>query len=86
MLVIVDFGMGDMTMQAAHVLLEVIDRRMHLGALVVTSQYPTDQWHGFFPDPTLADAILDRIVHQAHRLALKGESMRKLQARKRMQE
>jgi DNA replication protein DnaC len=52
---------------------------------LITSQYPTDQWHGLFPDPTIADAILDRVVHQAHRLQLKGESMRKLRAAKRMQ-
>jgi DNA replication protein DnaC len=78
--------MGDISTQAAQILLDIIDRRMRTGALLITSQFPTDQWHAFFPDPTLADAILDRVVHQSHRLALKGESMRKTQARKRMQE
>ena len=67
------------------VLLDVVDRRMRSGSILITSQYPTDQWHGLFPDPTIADAILDRVVHQAHRLQLKGESMRKLRAAKRMQ-
>ncbi|WP_248281954.1 ATP-binding protein [Parazoarcus communis] len=57
---------------------------MRTGSLLITSQFPTDQWHGFFPDPTLADAILDRVVHQAHRITLKGESMRKLQAKRKM--
>jgi DNA replication protein DnaC len=84
LLIIDDFGLGEITPQAAQVLLDVVDRRMRTGSLLITSQFPTDQWHGFFPDPTLADAILDRVVHQAHRITLKGESMRKLQARRRM--
>ena len=86
LLVLDDLGIGSMTVQAAHVLLDVVDRRMRSGSLLITSQYPTDQWHGFFPDPTIADAVLDRVVHQAHCIQLKGESMRKLQGRKRMQE
>lgn len=85
LLVLDDFGIGSMTVQAAHVLLDVVDRRMRAGSLLITSQYPTDQWHSFFPDPTIADAVLDRVVHQAHRIQLKGDSMRKLQGRKRMQ-
>ena len=84
LLIIDDFGLGEITPQAAQVLLDVVDRRMRTGSLLITSQFPTDQWHGFFPDPTVADAILDRVVHQAHRMMLKGESMRKLQAKQRM--
>ena len=84
LLIIDDFGLGEITPQAAQVLLDVVDRRMRTGSLLITSQFPTDQWHGFFPDPTVADAILDRVVHQAHRIALKGESMRKLQAKQKM--
>ena len=84
MLVLDDFGLGEITPQAAQVLLDVIDHRMRTGSLLITSQFPTDQWHSFFPDPTLADAILDRVVHQAHRVSLKGESMRKLKAKKLM--
>jgi DNA replication protein DnaC len=84
LLVIDDLGIGEMTLQATHVLFDVVDRRMRTGSLLITSQYPVDKWHDLFPDPTLADAILDRIVHQAHRLAVKGESMRKLRARKLM--
>ena len=44
---------------------------------ILTSQLPVDQWHEYLNDPTLADAILDRVIHQSHRLALKGESLRK---------
>lgn len=86
LLVLDDFGIGNMTVQAAHVLLDIVDRRMRSGSMLITSQYPIEQWHGFFPDPTIADAVLDRVVHQAHRIQLKGESMRKLQAKKRLQE
>lgn len=86
LLVLDDFGIGNMTVQAAHVLLDVVDRRMRTGSLLITSQYPTDQWHGFFPDPTIADAVLDRVIHQAHCVQLKGESMRKLRAKKQLQE
>ena len=84
LLIIDDFGLSEISSQAAQVLLDVVDRRMRTGSLLITRQFPTDQWHGFFPDPTLADAILDRVVHQAHRITLKGESMRKLQAKRKM--
>jgi DNA replication protein DnaC len=84
LLVLDDLGIGEISPLAARVLLDVVDRRMRSGSLLITSQYATDKWHGFFPDPTVADAVLDRVIHQAHRIALKGESMRKLQARKHM--
>jgi DNA replication protein DnaC len=84
LMIIDDFGLGEISAHAAHVLLDVVDRRMRTGSLLITSQYPTDQWHGFFPDATVADAILDRVVHQAHRISLKGESMRKLKAKQRI--
>jgi len=86
LLMIDDLGHGEISMSVGHVLLEVIDRRMRSGSLLITSQYPRDQWHSLFPDPTLADAILDRIVHQSHQIHLKGESMRKLLAKKRMEQ
>lgn len=81
LLVLDDFGIGEMTTSAAQVLLDVADRRMRTGSLLLTSQYPAEKWHDFFPDPTIADAVLDRVVHQAHKLQLKGESMRKLRGR-----
>ena len=49
---------------------------------MVTSQLPIDNWHAHIGDPTIADAVLDRLVHSAHRLELKGESLRKLRAAK----
>ena len=84
LLLIDDLGIGEIASSSAHVLFEVIDRRMRTGSLLITSQYPPEQWHAMFNDPTLADAILDRVVHQAHRINLKGESMRKTLARARM--
>jgi DNA replication protein DnaC len=61
-------------------LLEIIDDRLGNGALLITSQLPVSGWHDYIGEPTIADAILDRLVHSAHRIELKGESMRKLQA------
>lgn len=84
LLILDDFGLGEITVPTAQFLLEVIDRRMRTGSLLITSQFGTEQWHGLFPEPTIADAILDRIVHQSHRLILKGESMRKLRAKERL--
>lgn len=81
LLVLDDFGIGDMTAPAAQVLLDVAERRSRAGSLLITSQYPSESWHGFFPDPTIADAVLDRIVHQAHKLKLEGESIRKKKGR-----
>jgi len=57
-------------------LLEVLDDRVGSRSTLITSQLPVNAWHGWLADPTLADAILDRIVHSAHRIALKGKSLR----------
>ena len=54
-----------------------IDERIGGGSLIITAQIPVAQWHDYLGDPTLADAILGRIVHNAHRIGLKGDSMRK---------
>jgi DNA replication protein DnaC len=81
LLIIDDFGLSEVSSQVAHVLLDVVDQRMRTGSLLITSQFPSEQWHDLFPDPTVADAFLDRIVHQAYRVTLKGESMRKLMSK-----
>jgi DNA replication protein DnaC len=76
-----DFGLGVLNENASSVLLDVVDRRLRSGgSLLITSQFPIPKWHSFFPEPSVADAVLDRIVHQAHRLTLKGESMRRRMA------
>jgi len=58
-------------------LLEILEDRHGRAATIVTSQLPVDLWHQTIGDPTLADAILDRLIHNTHRLELDGESMRK---------
>lgn len=61
-----------------HDFLEIIEDRYDKGSTILTSQYPILEWHKLIGTPTLADAILDRIVHRSHKIILKGESMRKL--------
>ena len=55
----------------------MLDDRQGQGATLITSQFPVSQWHEVIADPTVADAILDRLVHNAYRIELKGESLRK---------
>ena len=81
LLLVDDWGLDPFTEEQSRELLEIVDDRYGLRATAIASQTPLDQWHGLFPDPTVADAILDRMVHQAHRLALQGESMRKTLSR-----
>lgn len=77
LLVLDDFGLTPMSEQTKRDLLEILDDRYDRRSTIVTSQLPVDQWHAYLNDPTLADAILDRLVHNSYRLTLKGESMRK---------
>ena len=63
-------------------MLEIIEDRYGRGATLINSQIPVDKWHQLIGQPTLADAILDRIVHNAHRLQLSGDSLRKHRAAK----
>jgi len=79
-LVLDDWGVVKLTTRQREDLLEVIDDRIGTSSLIVTAQIPVSEWYGYLGDPTLADAILDRIVHNAHRIELKGESMRKRKA------
>jgi DNA replication protein DnaC len=76
LIVIDDFGVAAVTGKQYRDLLEILDDRHGLGSTLITSQFPVDQWHGVINDATVADAILDRLVHNAYRLKLEGESMR----------
>ncbi|RIV22771.1 AAA family ATPase [Alicyclobacillaceae bacterium I2511] len=78
-LILDDFGQLPLTPLECHDLMEVIDDRNALHSTVVASQFPIDGWHQVMADPTLAEAILDRLVHNAYKIKLTGESMRKIQ-------
>jgi DNA replication protein DnaC len=81
LLVLDDFGLGPLADDTKRDLLEILDDRFDKKSSIVTSQLPIEQWHVHLDDPTLADAILDRLVHNSYRLALKGDSMRKTRAK-----
>lgn len=76
-LVLDDWGLTPLTVTEARDLLEVIEERYQTRSNVVASQLPIEDWYATMPDPTVADAIMDRLVHTAHKITLKGESMRK---------
>ena len=82
-LILDDWGLSVLTGSERRDLLEILDDRHGRSSTIVTSQVPVDAWHELIGDPTLGDAILDRLVHNAHRLQLAGESMRKQNARAR---
>ena len=77
-LVLDDWGLHGISHSQQHDLMELLDDRYTVRSTIATSQYPIDKWHKTMPDPTLADAILDRLVNNAHRIQLTGESMRKV--------
>lgn len=77
-LILDDWGLSTLTAVEARDLLEIVDDRYNLRSTIVASQLPVEDWHATIADPSVADAILDRLVHNAHKIALKGESMRKL--------
>jgi len=77
LLVVDDWGLSSLTDAERRDFLEVMEDRHGIRSTVITSQYPVAKWHELIGEPTLADAILDRIVHNAHKIVLKGESMRK---------
>lgn len=77
LLVIDDFCMAPMNETERRDLLEICDTRYQVRSLLLTSQLPVATWHARIGDPTTADSILDRLVHNAHRIELRGESMRK---------
>ena len=79
-LIIDDLGLTPMSSPERRDLLEVVEERHGLSSTVVVTQLPTDRWHDNIKEATIADAILDRLVHNAHKINLKGDSMRKLRS------
>ena len=80
LLILDDWGMQKVNAQQRQDLMEVIEDRHGRGSTLIASQLPTEHWHDYIGSATLADAILDRLLHGAHRLNLKGESLRKANA------
>lgn len=76
-LLIDDFGIQPLDAQSRSVLMEIIEDRHGKSSTIITSQIPISKWHEIIGEQTIADAILDRIVHDAHRIEMKGESLRK---------
>jgi len=80
LLILDDWGPERLTADHRRDLMEIVEDRYQNSSIMITSQLPLEKWHDIIGDPTFADAILDRIVHNAHRLELDGPSMRKLKA------
>lgn len=80
LLILDDWGLEPLKAAQRNDLMEIMDDRNSSSSTVIISQLPTDQWYQSIGDNTLADAILDRLMHNAHRIKLKGESMRKVQS------
>lgn len=78
LLVLDDWGIAPFTDAQRRDMLEILDDRYGRRSTLVAAQVPVEQWHEVIADPTLADAILDRLLHNAYKIAMKGESMRKL--------
>jgi DNA replication protein DnaC len=77
LLILDDWGLPSLDLAARMAILQIMEDRHGKGSTIITSQLPVSKWYEYLADPTLADAILDRILHQAHRFELKGGSMRK---------
>jgi len=80
LLILDDFGIQPLDAQNRAALMEIIEDRHGKSSTIITSQVPVSKWHDIIAEKTVADAILDRIIHEAHRLDLKGESLRKKSA------
>lgn len=81
LLILDDWGLEPLDANARHHLLEILEDRYQRRSTLVTSQLPITKWHEVIGDPTYADAILDRLVHNAHRIGLEGDSMRRAKLR-----
>ena len=80
LLILDDWGSLRSPATSAAISSKIVDDRHQRGSTIITSQVPVDHWHEVIADPTIADAVLDRLVHNAHRLVIRGDSMRKITA------
>ena len=84
LLILDDWGPDRLSANQRRDLMEIVEDRYGRGSTLITSQLPTDTWHEVIAEPTFADAILDRLIHNAYRLALEGPSIRKIRAEEEM--
>jgi len=84
LLILDDFGVSPLKAAEARDLLEIVEDRTNQSSLIITSQLAIKDWHGYLHNATIADAILDRIVHNAYKIEIKGQSQRKENAKKTM--
>ena len=80
LLILDDFGVSPLQSDEVNNLFEIIEERMFNGAVIITAQLPISEWHAYLGNETIADAMMDRLIHTAHKVNLKGESMRKMMA------
>ena len=78
LLIIDDWGMSSLDDEERRDIMEITENRYNLRSTIIATQFPIDKWHSLIGDPTIADAICDRLIHNAYRLKLTGESMRKI--------
>lgn len=78
LLILDDWALAPLSEHGKQDLLEIIEDRTGKGSLIITSQLPIDKWHEYINEPTFADAIMDRIIHRAHKINMHGNSMRKV--------
>ncbi len=76
-LIIDDFLMQAISIEESSYLMDIIDEKQQTGSIIITTQYPVSKWHQRLPDPTIADALCDRLIHRAYTFELGGDSMRK---------
>ncbi len=82
LLILDDWGPERLNADQRRDLMEIVEDRYQNASILITSQLPVDKWHEVIGEPTFADAILDRIIHNAHRIELNGQSMRKIRTEK----
>lgn len=81
LLIIDDWGLAKLNDKERRDILEILEDRNGISSTLISSQIPTGKWHDIIGDPTIADAVLDRLIHNAHMITMKGESMRKLMSK-----
>ena len=82
LLILDDFGVTPLRADELNDLFEVIEERTLAGSTIITAQLPVKEWHSYLGNETIADAMMDRLIYSAHRIEMKGESMRKVMAQK----